>query len=197
MKKSEATRLHILQKAYELIYLNGYQKTSIDDILATIPMTKGAFYYHFKNKDEMGLAIIKELLEPPFMARIHRIFAEQTDVLDGLYQMIANLLGDNDFLKYKQGCPLANFIQELLPKCPNFSVSLQELTRNWQDLIVTQLEDGKKEGVLPAELPSEEISYFIISGYWGIRNFGRMEGSSQAYSSFLKQLKYYLNTFKK
>ena len=62
MKKAEITRLNILQKAFDIIYANGYQTTSIDDIIATTKVTKGAFYYHFKSKDEMGLAIINEIL---------------------------------------------------------------------------------------------------------------------------------------
>ncbi|RAJ08805.1 TetR family transcriptional regulator [Chitinophaga skermanii] len=52
MNKAAATRLNMLQKAFELIYVKGFQTTSIDDILATTQVTKGAFYYHFKNKDE-------------------------------------------------------------------------------------------------------------------------------------------------
>ncbi|WP_312076739.1 TetR/AcrR family transcriptional regulator [Chryseobacterium sp.] len=64
MKKSEATRLNILQKAFELIYVKGYQTASVDEIIATTQVTKGAFYYHFKTKDEMGLAIINELMIP-------------------------------------------------------------------------------------------------------------------------------------
>jgi len=64
MKKAAATRLMILTKAFELIYVRGYQTTSIDDILATTKVTKGAFYYHFRNKDEMGLAILQEILKP-------------------------------------------------------------------------------------------------------------------------------------
>jgi AcrR family transcriptional regulator len=58
MKKSAATRLMILEKAFELIYAKGYQTTSIDDIIATTKVTKGAFYYHFKTKDEMGLLLL-------------------------------------------------------------------------------------------------------------------------------------------
>lgn len=64
MKKAEATRLNILQKAFELIYEKGYQTTSNDDILKTSNLTKGAIYYHFKNKEVMGMAIINELLKP-------------------------------------------------------------------------------------------------------------------------------------
>ena len=61
MKKAEAKRLNILRKAFELVYVNGYLTTSINDIIATTKVTKGAFYYHFKTKDEMGLAIVNEI----------------------------------------------------------------------------------------------------------------------------------------
>lgn len=43
MNKAESTRLTILEKAFKLIYEKGYQTTSIDDILATTKVTKGAF----------------------------------------------------------------------------------------------------------------------------------------------------------
>lgn len=43
MKKSANTRATILQQAFELIYKKGYQSTSIDEIIATTKVTKGAF----------------------------------------------------------------------------------------------------------------------------------------------------------
>lgn len=64
MSKAAETRLTILQKAFYLIYRKGYQATSIDDIIATTQVTKGAFFYHFKSKDEMGLAMIREIMYP-------------------------------------------------------------------------------------------------------------------------------------
>jgi len=60
MSKAQDTRMTILRKAFELIYRQGYQATSIDEIIATTAVTKGALFYHFKNKEEMGLAIINE-----------------------------------------------------------------------------------------------------------------------------------------
>ena len=62
ISKAATTRLNILQKAFTLVYKNGYRATSIDEIIATTQVTKGAFFYHFKNKDEMGLAMIYEVL---------------------------------------------------------------------------------------------------------------------------------------
>src|SRR5688572_23344155 len=85
MKKAEATRLTILRKALELIYVKGYQTTSIDDIIATTQVTKGAFYYHFKTKDEMGLAIINEILKPTLTSNFIEPLQNEQNPLDAIY----------------------------------------------------------------------------------------------------------------
>ncbi|WP_312554591.1 TetR/AcrR family transcriptional regulator [Empedobacter brevis] len=196
MKKSEATRLNILQKAYELIYQNGYQTTSIDDILATTKVTKGAFYYHFKNKDEMGIAIIKEILQPKFINQITQTFSLETNTVEALYIMITKLLSDNDFMKFEHGCPVSNLIQEMTPKSFSFTEALQELTQEWQNIIVKNIEAGKKADFIKPNVQPQSVALFIISSYWGIRNFGRMNSGNNAYRSYLKELKNYLNSLK-
>src|SRR3954467_13407140 len=113
MSKAANTRFTILQKAFELIYANGYQATSIDDIIATTQVTKGAFYYHFKTKDEMGLAIINELLKPSFAATFIKPLLSEGNTIDKIYDMMYEILMKNDFLKVEYGCPAANFTQEM------------------------------------------------------------------------------------
>ena len=105
MKKAEATRFNILQKAFELIYEKGYQTTSIDDILVTTQVTKGAFYYHFKNKDEMGIAIINELLKPTLTNSFIEPLQNEENPIETIHNLIHHLLIDNDFLKVQHGCP--------------------------------------------------------------------------------------------
>eukprot|EP01034_Spumella_vulgaris_P015579 gene15579-19906_t len=95
----------ILQKAFELIYVKGYQATSIDDILATTQVTKGAFYYHFKNKDEMGIAIINELMKPALTGSFIETLQKEENPLDAIYGLMHHLLMKNEFLKVEYGCP--------------------------------------------------------------------------------------------
>ena len=194
MKKAEATRITILQKAYDLIYLSGYHKTSIDDILATTRVTKGAFYYHFKNKDEMGIAIIKEILKPKFITQITEHFNLEADPLEALYSMISILLSDNEFMKFEQGCPLSNFIQEMTPKSIAFTEVLAALTDEWKQIIIINIEIGKKSGFIHTNVQPESVAIFIISSYWGIRNFGRINNANNAYSTYLIEFKNYLNS---
>ena len=57
-EKSELTKQIILDKSFTLFYENGFKTTSVDKIMKATKLTKGAFYHHYKNKKELGLAVI-------------------------------------------------------------------------------------------------------------------------------------------
>lgn len=195
MKKAAATRLHILQKAFELIYSKGYQTTSIDDILATTQVTKGAFYYHFKTKDEMGMAIINEVMKPALTGSFTEIL-QSPDPLKAIYNLMHELLIKNDLLKVEYGCPAANFTQEMTPWNKDFTFALNEITTQWQQAMIAALEKGKKEGYVRKDVNPKQVTLFVMSGYWGARNFGKLENDKKAYQPYLKELKNYLNSLR-
>jgi len=196
MKKAEATRLMILQKAFELIYVKGYQTTSIDEIIATTKVTKGAFYYHFKTKDEMGLAIINEILKPTLTNSFIEPLQTEENPLEAIYNLMDNLLMENEFLKVEYGCPASNFTQEMSPWNSEFNKALNELTQEWTKAITTTIERGKKNGTIRKDVNAKQVTIFVMSGYWGIRNLGKLENSKKVYVSYLKQLKIYLDSLK-
>ncbi|MFC3157605.1 transcriptional regulator, TetR family [Chryseobacterium arachidis] len=196
MKKSEATRLDILQKAFELIYTNGYQTTSVDEIIATTQVTKGAFYYHFKTKDEMGLAIINELMIPNFKNTFIEPFQNIVNPLDAIYDLMYNLLMENDTLKVEYGCPASNFTQEMAPWNIDFTKALNTLSLQWENTMIEAIEKGKEKGLLKADVEAKEVAVFVLSGYWGVRNLGKLENSKSIYLVYLKGLKSYFETLK-
>ena len=59
-EEAENTRREILKAALEVFYQKGYSRTTFDEIAARINLTKGAVYWHFKNKPELLVEIIKE-----------------------------------------------------------------------------------------------------------------------------------------
>jgi len=196
MKKAAVTRLAILQKAFELIYVKGYLTTSIDDIIATTQVTKGAFYYHFKTKDEMGIAIINEILKPTLTSSFIGPLQSEQNPLDAIYNLMHSLLMENEFLKVEYGCPASNFTQEMTPWNADFNNALNELTQQWTKVMATAIERGKKNGFIRKDVNAKQATSFIMSGYWGIRNFGKLENNKKAYLPYLKELKNYLNSLK-
>ena len=59
--RGERTRSDILQTASRLFALNGYFHTSTNDILESVSISKGAFYHHFRSKEDLAIAILERL----------------------------------------------------------------------------------------------------------------------------------------
>jgi TetR/AcrR family transcriptional regulator, transcriptional repressor for nem operon len=49
-------RTKLLDAALSVIRTKGYSATSVDELCAAAGFTKGAFFHHFKSKDELGVA---------------------------------------------------------------------------------------------------------------------------------------------
>lgn len=52
------TREKILQAAARLFALKGYHDTKLDDVLAAAQVTKGAFFHHFRDREDLGFAVL-------------------------------------------------------------------------------------------------------------------------------------------
>lgn len=71
------TRKRITEKAIELFKEKGYENTSVTDICKACGITKGTFYYHFPNKDEITFEFYEN------------IYSDFSDILVDLF-MIQN-----------------------------------------------------------------------------------------------------------
>jgi AcrR family transcriptional regulator len=58
--RAEATRRLILDCAVDLFDRVGYANSSLSDLIAATGLSKGAFYYHFTNREAVTAAIIQE-----------------------------------------------------------------------------------------------------------------------------------------
>lgn len=56
-KKAAATRQRILDSAQKLIGQCGYDRVTVDDIVADCGVAKGTFYHYFKSKSEIFLCL--------------------------------------------------------------------------------------------------------------------------------------------
>ena len=57
MRKGDEKRQLLLDAAEKLFCQQGYEKTSVQDILNATAMSKGGFYHHFASKDEVMTAL--------------------------------------------------------------------------------------------------------------------------------------------
>ncbi len=59
------TRGKILQAAACLFALKGYHDTKLEEVLGTAQVTKGAFFHHFRDREDLGFAVLDWHGSPP------------------------------------------------------------------------------------------------------------------------------------
>lgn len=52
-RKRQSTKSRIVKAAWNLFYKNGYEHTTIEDIIAASKTSKGTFYHYFKGKEAL------------------------------------------------------------------------------------------------------------------------------------------------
>ncbi len=143
----------------------------------------------------MGLAMIREVMYPGMHHALIDPLNNESNALQGIYDMMKGLLLHNPFFQIKYGCPAVNLIEEMAPVSKQFQKALQVLIEEWQDAISKKIEQGKKSGKVNKNVHGKDVAYFISSGYGGVRNMGKLHGET-AYHIYLKELKRYLETLR-
>lgn len=77
---SDATRQRILQACQTLFFSKGYTKTSYEDISLLAEVNQGSITYHFKSKLNLGIHIVKQLVED-IMAQVETLFPDEEEAL--------------------------------------------------------------------------------------------------------------------
>ncbi|MEL6837425.1 MAG: TetR/AcrR family transcriptional regulator [Bacteroidota bacterium] len=195
MGKAAQTRKHILEEAFNMVYQNGYQATSVDKIIEQTQVTKGAFYYHFKNKDEMGIAIIREVILPRLSQGLLEPMKYSDNPINGIYSAIeAKILNDEPYY-VENGCPTNNLVQEMSAVNSKFYQTLRQVLDTWIQTIQQSLELGQQQGQVRTDIDARDVAEFIVSGYEGIKGIGKIYGK-KVYRSYLAQLQVYLRTLR-
>ncbi|NKI27488.1 TetR/AcrR family transcriptional regulator [Arenibacter sp. 6A1] len=191
--QKQNTRVKILNTAFELIYKNGFNATSIDDIIKHTAFTKGAFYHHFKTKEDLGIALISEIIKPGMEKALILPLSTTKDPIASIYYSIKDLLLNDELFDIKYGCPAINLIEEMSPTNKKFYLQLSQIIISWENAIEQSIEKAKQNKIIPSSIISKEVSCLVISGYAGIRNLGKIKGY-ECYNTYLGVLDKYLKS---
>ncbi len=76
-KAPDERRSELIAAAQQLFYTQGYDSTSVSDIVKSVGVAKGTFYYYFDTKVEILEAMVDELTEQSLVV-MRKIVADQS-----------------------------------------------------------------------------------------------------------------------
>jgi len=158
----------ILQTAYKMIYKNGYEQTSVDQIIAKAGVSKSNFYYHFPCKEVLGLAVLEKRIENYVKNVLEPTLSNENltpyNRLSSFYDQVIGL-HENSNCRY--GCPFGNLAIELSAKNNKFRLRLEEFFEYWRQRIEHCLAEGIKAGEFSDRFDSQIFSELILSHLHG------------------------------
>lgn len=168
MKKSDITREKILRAGFEFTSSNGLRSLSIGEIAKIADMSRTGVISHFKNTQDMQIAILKYSEAEFVKLVIKKSFGE--DPLENLYHLKENWVNwtNNLDFKNKGSCP---FIKAAIEYKDRVDCPIRSYMRDQQQRLLDYLSDlanrCKKAGQFKDSCDAEQFSYEFYSIYLG------------------------------
>lgn len=158
----EVTRTRILDAAQRLFMAQGYEHTSIQNIVDELgDLSKGAIYHHFKSKE----AILEELTnrDNNMQDDFNESVMNRTDLtaLEKFRVLWRHSMTKQDHVQIMRAA------MPMLSDPVSFAANMQVWSKHLPERFLPLIEAGVKDGSIPTEYPREAAELLsLLPNYW-------------------------------
>lgn len=162
----------LIKQSINLFVEKGFSATSIQDIVDTIGVTKGSFYYHFKSKEALLMDIHSHYIDD-LLRRQRAILDTEKSHKDKLMAIVELIIVDIE----KQGAVGRVYFREIRHLKEENAAIIREKRADFRNNIEVLLKEGIEANEFRKELQPKIITFAIL----GITNWSyqwfNVEGS--------------------
>jgi len=168
-RKPETTRRKILEAAFDEFYKNGFQGSSINRIVDQAGTTKGALFHHFEDKNDLGYAVVEEIVFPCIKERWLNPLADSIDPIAALKKVMRQFAKEEAAdARLAHGCPLNNLAQEMAPLDEGFRRRLEKIYSAWREALEAALARRIKAGTVRKGISPRNAAALVVAALEGI-----------------------------
>jgi AcrR family transcriptional regulator len=173
-RQSDVTRRRILDAAFAEFFRNGFQGGSLNHVVEAAGVTKGALFHHFAGKQELGYAVVDEVIEPLLMQRWLGGLEGAADPIAVMQDCFRRWSRDDiESGGWMNGCPLNNVAQEMSPLDEGFRGRVDALYDRWRGAFAAALARGTEAGTVRAGVSPESAAALLVASQMGIWGTGK------------------------
>ncbi|MEM6966927.1 MAG: TetR family transcriptional regulator [Bacteroidota bacterium] len=186
MKKSDKTRLLIIEKAAVLFNQKGFDGTSMRDIMDATGLTKGGIYGNFKKEDNDKKGVKEEIAVAAFEHAVKVVKKEVQQRTFVIEHALDKLKAVVYFYKERVlnppivgGCPILNTSIDCDNSRPVLQKKVYEAIEYWIERIIKTLEKGKEEGEIRKDVAERDFAVLFIGTLEGGMLMSRISKDNQ------------------
>lgn len=188
-------RESIIHESLKLFSLNGFNGTSIHDIIDACHTSKGGFYNHFSSKEDLFLHVLNTARK---IWREKNLYGldETGSPIEKIKKLLVNFkdryLKDSE--NFPGGCIFITFAVELDVQRPHLSKEVNKGFLGFKAMIKRLLDEGAKAGYLKSEVDTQAVTDLLFAGILGTTVVYRVDKSSNSLDAAVNALIGYLDS---
>lgn len=196
LRDGKPARAAVLEAATRLMHVRGYQNTSLDDVLRESGVGKGNFYYHFRSKEDLGYAILDQLVAVFLERTLEPCFSSpQALRLDQIRCFLDRVLEAQRQRNCVGGCAMGNLACELSDVHEGFRARLASVFTTWRARLTAALREAQDRGEVMAACDPEAVGHFLVAGLEGAMLLSKVSKDITVMEQCVIELKRYLTLY--
>lgn len=162
--RGTATCSRIVDAAASLIYAQGVNGTSLDDVMAASGVSKSQLYHYFADKDALVLEVIAHQTQK--VLRAQQPHLEALDSLAALRAWRDAMVTINEQV-HAGGCPLGSLASELATGSEDARLRLVNSFERWADHVERGLLAMRDRGELGPAVDTKQLAMGVLCAVQG------------------------------
>ena len=176
--------------------VSGYRNTSLDDVLRESGVGKGNFYYHFRSKEELGYAILDEMIQSFLERTLEPCFSDpEASPVGQIRCFLDRVCQIQRERNCVGGCPLGNLASELSDLHEGFRARLAVVFSAWRERLTLALERAHARGLLRTDCRPEPVAQFLVASLEGAMLMTKLTKDIEVMEQCVAELKRYLGLY--
>jgi len=181
--KGEATRAFLLRTAALVFAEHGYTGTSLNDLIAASGLTKGAFYFYFRSKAALAIAVLRDqqdrwLRQVSERALSAGTAAEQFQALPGIML---------ELLATEPGAWSITRLTKDMTEDPATAEEASKPMAAWVEFVADIVRRGQADGDLRSDLDPHHVAVVLIGAFDGLKSLSDVLGSGTQVATAFSQ----------
>ncbi|MBL7487988.1 TetR/AcrR family transcriptional regulator [Frankia sp. AgB1.9] len=178
--KGEATRAFLLKTAGRVFAERGYAGTTMADLIEASGLTKGAFYFYFRSKADLALAVLTDQ-KTRWLDRITTRLAAEPRAVDQLGALLPAML---DLIANESGAWSVTRLTRELATEPTLTNIVGEPMAEWVGMVADIVRRGQDDGDLRADLDPDDVAVVLVAAFDGLKSMSDILDGPRAASRF-------------
>ena len=163
--RRKTTQNKIIEKAEKLLWQQGYEGTSLNDVVGKAGVSKGAFFHYYPNKQAISQDVINKYSREQLVAPLEKRLAEASTVKNGLFNWVSEFFETFKSHNFKGGCLLGNMALELSDQNEAARETIKQHFLDLENIISSALKPLMDDGKLFME--PRQLARLLIASLQG------------------------------